>query len=65
MYMRDKKLEKLVRQEVIYALREVLCDPEHNLELSATTKTRLKKSIRSKEKGRTTDLRELFHKYKV
>ena len=63
--MPDKKLEKMVRQEVMCALREVFSDTEYNLDLSASTKARLKKSIRSKEKGKTTDLQELFRKYGV
>lgn len=63
--MRDKKLEKMVRQEVVQTLREVFSDPESNMSLCTPAATRLKKSIKSKEKGRIIDVKDILRKYKI
>ena len=57
--MPNKDFEKLVRQEVLTTLREVFAILSTTC-LSSKTKTRLKKSLRSKEQEKTIDAQKFF-----
>lgn len=58
-----KQLNKLVRQAVIEAIREIFNDPDYGLPLTPETVRRLKKSIKSKKAGRLISFDEILKKY--
>ena len=60
-----KNIHTLVRKEVINVVREVLSDPDAGLELTSDFVRRLQKSVRDKDKGRTTSLSEIFKQYGI
>lgn len=61
---KSKKIDNLVRRNVISVLREVLVDSEAGLELTTGAAARLKKSIRSREAGRVKTLDQILAKYR-
>ena len=58
--VQEKKLNNLIRKQVIEVLREYLDDPDFGLELRSEFETKLRKSIRSKKSGRTKSLDEIL-----
>lgn len=63
--IQEKKIGDIAHRQVMAALREILSDPDRGLELKAGFINRIKKSTRSKEAGRTKNLREVLAKHDV
>jgi len=59
----QKQLNKLIRQRVIEAIREIFNDPDYGLPLTPETIRRLRKSIKSKKAGRVIHFDEILKKY--
>ena len=59
-----KKIDNLVRRNVISVLREVLSDDEAGLELSATAVQRLQKSKLSRQLGKVKPFKQILAKYR-
>ena len=57
------KIQTLVRQEVLHSLREILVDPDFELELKPSAVKRLQKSVSSYNKGLAKPLNEIMAKY--
>ena len=61
--LKDKKIDEFIRRKVIEIMREIVSDPEYNLELSSLAEKRLQKSLCSKKKGKVVSLDEVMEKY--
>lgn len=62
-FVEDKKINEIAARKVMSALREILSDPDRGLFLKTGFIGRIKKSIHSKEAGRTKNLRDVLAKY--
>ena len=58
-----KKLDKIVRRNVISVLRDMLTHEDAGLDLTEETVNRLKKSIRSRQAGRVKPLSQILARY--
>ena len=56
-------MAEIARSEIRSVLREVLTDPDAGMVLQKNILLRLKKSLRSKEQGKTRPLFEVLKKY--
>lgn len=61
----DKKISDIAHRQVMAALREILSDPDRGLALRPDFIRRMKKSIRSKEAGRTKNLQDVLVRHGV
>jgi len=61
--LQNKKINGIVRRQVIEVIREMLSDPDFGLELKPEFIKRLKKSIKSKKAGKYTSLDKILKKY--
>lgn len=61
--LKDKKINEFIRRKVIEVMREIVSDPEYNLELSALVEKRLQKSACSKKRRKVVDLDRVMEKY--
>lgn len=60
---KDKKINELIKRKVIEVMREIVSDPEYNLELNPSAAKRLKKSVSSQKKGKVVNLDKVLEKY--
>jgi len=61
--LQNKKINTIVRQQVIEVMREMLSDTDFGLELRPEFVKRLKKSIKSKKAGKYLSLDEILKKH--
>ena len=64
-FVEEKKISEIATRKIMSALREILSDPDRGLFLKTGFISRLKKSMRSKEAGKTKNLRDVVAKYHV
>jgi len=60
-----KRIDAIVRQRVIEVMREILTDPDYNLELKASFTKRLQKSIQSKKNNKVISFDDILKKYGI
>ncbi|MAG12568.1 hypothetical protein CL630_02020 [bacterium] len=63
--LENKKMSKLAHRSVVAALREILSDPDAGLVLRTNMFSRIKKSVKSKKSGNTTDLKIFLEKHRL
>jgi len=63
--LQNKKINEIIRQQVIGVMREMLTDPDFGLELRPEFIKRLKKSIKSKKAGKFVSLDGVLKKYQL
>lgn len=61
--IQEKKINKIVRCQIVSALREILSDPDFGLLLRRQAVLRLKKSLASKKAGKLKPLSSVIKKY--
>lgn len=61
--IQEKKINKIVRYQIVSALREILSDPDFGLLLQRQAVLRLKKSLASKKAGKLKPLSSVIKKY--
>jgi hypothetical protein len=61
----EKKFAAVARRQVNLALREIMSDPDTGLVLRRSAVVRLKKSILSKQAGKSRDLRVVLKHYRA
>lgn len=61
--IQEKEINKIVRYQIISALREILSDPDFGLSLKRQAALRLKKSLASKKAGKLKPLFSVIKKY--
>lgn len=62
-FLENKKITEIIRRQVLEVFREILSDPDFNLELRPEAIQRLKESIRSRESGKYTSLDKILEKH--
>ncbi len=60
---KNKKIQEVIRHQVIEVMREMLSDPDFGLELRQGFVKCLKKSIKSKKTGQHISLDEVLKKH--
>lgn len=63
--LQNKKINEIIRRQVIEVMREMLSDPDFGLELRPQFIKRLKKSIKSKKAGKYISLDKILKKYRL
>lgn len=59
----DRKINNLIKRNVIETIREIFNDPDYGLPITPETIKRLRKSINSKKTGRVIAFDEILKKY--
>ena len=59
-HSKTKKLNPLIRQEIVKIFQELLSDPDFGLPLSEETEKKLKESIKAKKKGELIPFEEIL-----
>lgn len=60
-----RKAHRIIREEVIDVIREVLSDPDRELDLTSAFGRRLQKSLKEKKAEKVTPLLDIFVEYGV
>ena len=61
--IQEKKINKIIRYQIVSALREILSDPDFGLSLQRQAVLQLKKSLASKKAGKLKPLSSVIKKY--
>lgn len=61
--IQEKKINKIIRYQIVSALREILSDPDFGLSLQRQAALQLKKSLASKKAGKLKPLSSVIKKY--